>query len=140
MTINDTTKGAATVSGLAGGPYDEDVTFTVTCESACVVAYSTDGGATYIQLTGSGSGDTSSFTLPATDGDVTVAVVLKGDVMLSGDVDTTDVTQLKRFIAGKRDLNPLQFLAADVTGEGKVNTTDVTQLKRFIAGLRTFEW
>ena len=55
-------------------------------------------------------------------------------------VDTTGVTQLKRYIAGQRTLDPLQKLAADVTGEGKLNTTDVTQIKRFIAQMRTFDW
>ncbi len=133
VTISDTTGGAATVSAVV------DSMFTVTCDSACVVAYTTDGGHTYTKLTGIGTGDVRSFTLPETDEEIVVAVVLKGDVMLTGSVSTTDVTQLKRFIAGKRGLDPLQELAADVTGEGKVNTTDVTQLKRFITGNRTFE-
>ncbi len=132
--ISNMTGGAATVSSVVNRK------FTVTSDSACVVAYTTDGGQTYTKLTGTGTGSTRSFRIPISAQGATVAVVLKGDIMLDGEPNTTDVTQMKRFIAGKRNLEPLQILAADVTGEGKVNTTDITQLKRYIAGTRTFSW
>ena len=71
---------------------------------------------------------------------MTVAIAMIGDVTTDGKVNTTDVTQLKRFIAGKRNLDPVQQVTANVNGDNKINTTDVTQIKRFIAGKRTFAW
>ncbi len=140
ITLNDYTDGKAAVSGIIDGEaYTGDTAFTVTCDNACVVAYSADGGETYTKLAASGAGDTRGFTV-SVNGEVTVAVALKGDPTLDGKVNTTDVTQLKRYIAGKRTFDQFQQFASEVTNDNKINTTDVTQLKRFIAGKRTFEW
>ena len=143
LTLTDYTQGVqtpATVSGIVnGGEYSGLTSFTVSCDMTCLVLASRDGGATYERLTATPVEDGFSFTVDV-DCAVQIAIVLVGDATLDGKVNTTDVTQIKRFIAGKREFNAIQLLAADVTGEGKLNTTDVTQLKRYIAGKRTFEW
>ena len=72
--------------------------------------------------------------------DIIVAIAKIGDATLDGRVNTTDVTQIKRYIAGRRSFDPVNQIAANINRDDKVNTTDVTQIKRFIAKKRTFEW
>ncbi|MBQ1501573.1 MAG: dockerin type I repeat-containing protein, partial [Firmicutes bacterium] len=55
-------------------------------------------------------------------------------------VNTTDVTQIKRFIAGKRTFDPVNQIAGNINRDDRLNTTDVTQIKRYIAGKRGFDW
>ncbi len=140
VTINNTTKNKASVDGIVNGDlYSGDKGFTVTCVDACVVAYSTDGGATYTKLAASGTGETRSFIVPV-NSDTIVFIALKGDATLDGRVNATDATQVKRYAVQLRTFGPENLLAADVTGEGRVNATDATQIKRFAVQLRTFEW
>ena len=66
------------------------------------------------------------------DGVVTVSNILYGDVNGDGEIDSADVTRLRRYIAGwdvEIDLD-----AADVNDDGEVDSADVTRLRRFIAG------
>ena len=143
LTLTDYTQGGqapATVTGVVnGGEYAGETSFTVNCDKTCLVLASRDGGATYERLTATAAAGGYSFTVDV-DCAVQIAIVLVGDVTLDGKVNTTDVTQIKRFIAGKREFDAVQSASANVNGDSKLNTTDVTQLKRYIAGKRTFEW
>ena len=60
--------------------------------------------------------------------------ILKGDVNFDNEVNSTDLTLLKRFILRKIDEfpEPLGHQAADVNDDGDINSTDVTMLKRII--------
>ena len=140
VTLTDCTNGAATVDGIVSGTsYSGDVSFTVSCANACLVLVTDDGGETYSKLTAVAEEDAYRFNITA-DKEVEIVIAKKGDANLDGKINTTDVTQTKRFIAGKRTYNAIQTLTSDINGDGKINTTDVTQTKRFIAGKRTFSW
>ncbi len=56
-----------------------------------------------------------------------------GDVDENGQVNTTDVILVRRFIAGGYNVE-INANAADVDGNGVINTTDVILMRRAIAG------
>ena len=125
-----------------GGSYSGETAFTVTCDKACVVAYTTDNGENYTVLTNTGSGSTRSLTLTVSE-DTEVFIALVGDVDLSGDVTRKDATLLSRFMARWKgvEVNPL---TADIDASGAVARKDATLLSRRIAKWTSvkdyFEW
>lgn len=140
VTLDNKTQGKATVSGIvSGNNYSGNTTFTVSCDKACAVAYSTDGGATYTRLTAVADGGKYKFTVNVTQNTV-IAIVLKGDTNLDGDVKNQDYTGLKAANAGKRTLTALQILAGDINGKDGITNQDVTRLKASIAGKTTLTW
>ncbi len=131
----------AVVSGIAnGGEYFGETAFTVSCQLTCLVLCTKDGGATYERLTAAQADGGYAFNVDVDRSGVTVIIVLLGDALLDGDVNTTDINQMKIYIGARRTFTALQILAGDVNGDGEVNTTDVTQIKRYLAEKRTFEW
>ncbi len=56
----------------------------------------------------------------------------KGDVNGDGEIDSTDVTLLKRYLLRKTSLTGDNFSNADTNGDGEVDSTDLTLLKRYI--------
>ncbi len=58
---------------------------------------------------------------------------IPGDVDKNGQVNTTDVILVRRYIAGGYDVQ-INENAADVDGNGQINTTDVILMRRAIAG------
>lgn len=58
----------------------------------------------------------------------------KGDVNGDGEIDSTDVTILKRYLLKKMSLSGENLSNADTNGDGEVNSTDLTLLKRYILG------
>ena len=59
--------------------------------------------------------------------------VKKGDVDGDGQINSKDVTQLRRYLAGGWNVE-INMVNADVNGDGEVNSKDVTILRRFLAG------
>ena len=57
---------------------------------------------------------------------------LKGDVNLDGWLNDTDLTMLREYIVGIRNLSGQALRNADVNGDGSVTSTDVAQLNRKI--------
>jgi hypothetical protein len=120
-------------------------TFTVTSANACVVAYTTDNGTSYTRMTATATdtANTYSFTV-ADDVDLTsisIAVALKGDIDLSGEVDTTDAYYVRRAAAGYDDgFTALKRLVGDVDVSGEVDTTDAYYVRRAAAGYSAFGW
>ena len=57
-----------------------------------------------------------------------------GDVNQDGEVDSLDVTYLKRYILKSKDFELPEYglLAADVDGDGIVDSLDLTYLKRYV--------
>ncbi len=143
VTLDNRTEGNAHISGITiGNTYSGDVTFTVSCDDACLVLYTVndDDDHTYSRLTAREEGNNSySFTVNVNT-EITIAVIMIGDVNCDGEVNTTDVAQVKRYIAKRRAFDAVELAAANVIDSDEVNTTDVAQIKRFIAGRRTFSW
>lgn len=58
-----------------------------------------------------------------------------GDVDMSGDVGSTDLTLLARAVANIETLTDEATLAADVDMSGQVDSADLTALARYVAGI-----
>ena len=63
-----------------------------------------------------------------------VVTVRYGDVNGDDEVDSTDLTLLKRYVLRKIDDFPYSEgeISADLDGDGEINSTDLTLLKRYI--------
>ncbi|MBQ1675213.1 MAG: CehA/McbA family metallohydrolase, partial [Oscillospiraceae bacterium] len=139
--VTDKTNGAATTDIVADQTYSGDVTFTVNCAKACVVAI-VNGDGTYTKLVCTTGNGEHKFTVTVTDADVEIVVAMKGDVNLDGKVGTMDATMAKQKYLGTAfaiDAN-LQMLTADVSGDGKVTTVDATMIKQAYLGSVTIQW
>ena len=66
-------------------------------------------------------------------GGVKIIDYIPGDVNSDGDVNTSDVVALRRYIAGGYGVT-INEPAGDVNGDSDVNTSDVVALRRYIAG------
>ncbi len=140
VTLDDYTKGKATITGLVdGNTYAGNTEFTVTSDFACLVLYSADGGQTYTRLTAAGSGNTYSFTVDV-DQDLTVVVAIKGDVTLDGELKNQDVTIMKAAYLGKRTVSSLQLMVADVNVDGNLKNQDGTKTKAAFLGKTSLSW
>jgi hypothetical protein len=126
--------------------------FTVTCSSACMIAYENPDGS-YTKLTAHlVEGNTYQFECPANfSTDISITVAIKGDVNGDGRIRVTDVTRLQRALLGTTNSNYLGFddsftaLLADVDGNGRLRVTDVTRLQRALleptnSNYLAFEW
>ena len=139
-TLDDYTQGFATITGIvSGNTYSGETTFTVACDDACAVLYTTDGGETYTRLKGTAVDNGYSFTVDVTQ-DMTIVVALKGDVNLDGVLKNQDVTMAKAANLGKRTLSTLQEIVADVTGDGVFKNQDITKFKAALLGKTTLSW
>ena len=138
--VDDRTAGAATVSGIVNGnKYSGKVGFTVSCDDACAVLCTTDGGKTYTRLTATAGNNGYSFSIDVTQ-EMTIVVALKGDVNLDGVLKNQDVTMAKAANLGKRTLSTLQEMVADVTGDGIFKNQDITKFKAALLGKTTLGW
>lgn len=79
------------------------------------------------------------FTVTVGDSDVlsNLKLWLIGDVDCDDKVGTTDLANLKLYVAGAD--TDIKLTAADVDTNGAVNTSDLATLKLFVAGAITFE-
>jgi hypothetical protein len=66
---------------------------------------------------------------------IDVEFVRIGDLNGDGQVSTTDLVTLRRFLAGLTTLTPKGEAGADLDGNGSVTTTDLVRLRRQLAGL-----
>jgi hypothetical protein len=122
----------ATVTAPETGTIGAAYTFTVTCDKACVVAYTTDGGVTYTSIKAEKVEDkanTYSFTITL-ENDMQFAVVIKGDINGDGFVNATDAGIIKAVSLNKPvPLNGLATLIADINKDTYINATDAGILK-----------
>ena len=140
--VTDYTKGAATTSIDADALYSGEVTFTVTCAKACVVAI-VNGDGTYTKLACTTTEDGKhTFTVTVTDADVTIVVALRGDTNLDGKITTYDATMAKQKYLGTAFAidAALQELTADADGNGRITTYDATLIKQAYLGSTTLAW
>jgi len=57
--------------------------------------------------------------------------VLYGDLNQDGQVSSTDLVAMKRYLLKNFELSGVGLEAADLNSDGKVNSTDLVALKRF---------
>ena len=108
-------------AGITVTPSNNDLSFTVACNKACVVAVANSDG-TYTRLTGTAEDNAYKFTANSADDQIVVAV--KGDATEDGEVDISDVLAIVDGYTGE-SLTSLQNLVADVDGSNSVDVTDV---------------
>jgi hypothetical protein len=138
--VTDYTKGAATTSIVAEQLYNGEVTFTVTCDKACVVAID-NGNDSYTKLdcTTTESGE-HQFTVTVADADVTVAVALKGDATLDGRIKANDAVSAKQAAAGTQTLTGMKLLVVDTSGDGRIRMNEATKVVQVAAGNSAYDW
>jgi hypothetical protein len=136
--FDNKTKSAATVGDISGR------TFTVTCSNACVVAYTTDGtDYTKLTYTEKISDNCYSFTVDKSVDltNISIAVVLAGDLNMNGEVNGRDALQIQRYAVSAITLTELQLLVSDVNKSGAVDGRDALQIQRFAVGaISSFKW
>ncbi len=66
---------------------------------------------------------------------VNVEFLVVADLNGDNKVSTTDLVQLRRYVAGLDNINEKAVQAADVNGDGRVSTTDLVLIRRMLAGL-----
>ncbi len=72
---------------------------------------------------------------PYLDTNVSLEFYMEADLNDDAKVTTTDLVQLRRYIAGLDTPNEKAVLSADVNNDGKVSTTDLVKIRRMLAGL-----
>lgn len=141
ITVNNAAKDAV-ITAPAGGWTEGSNTFTVSCEDACYVAISNDGGATYTRLTATATetDGTYSFTAEDVTASSIIAVIKAGDANGDGFCDTSDMGRIKGYTLGNSDLNALELLAADANNDGECDTADMGKIKGFTLGKSELSW
>ena len=138
ITLTDYTNGAAQTSLDFGASYSGSVTFTVSADWPVAVAVKK--GDVYTALKCTTVDGEHRYTLNVTE-DTELVFAFKGDVNLDGTVKSSEVTMIKRAIAGTYNFkNALAALAADINGDGSLKSSDATMLARSIAGTYNLKW
>ena len=135
-----TTTADATLTPPVNGWVEGTNTFTVSCDDACVVAVSYDGGATYTRLTATAAESGYSFTVENVTSETLIGISVQGDSNGDGKITNADITRLRAAYAGKIVLDGLQNLAVDANGDGKITNADITRLRAAYAGKVTLTW
>lgn len=81
-----------------------------------------------IELTKGNGTAVYTFTVDGTD----AGNVLYGDLNQDGQVSSTDLVAMKRYLLKNFELSGVGLEAADLNSDGKVNSTDLVALKRFL--------
>ena len=137
--VTDYTKGAAATSIVAEQLYSGEVTFTVTCDKPCVVAID-NGEDSYTRLVCTETDDGHTFTVTVTDADVTIAIALKGDCNLDGQIKANDATAAKQAAAGLKTLTGLKLMTVDINGDGVLKPNEATKVAQVAAGNGSYTW
>ena len=137
--VTDYTAGNATTGIEAETLYSGEVTFTVSCDNACLVAIVNADGI-YTVLPCTTTDDEHSFTVNVADADVTIVIAIKGDANLNGAREAKDATFAAQAAAGKRTFTALQQLAMDGNGDGVFDSKDATYAAQVESGKRSYKW
>ena len=136
----DYTNGKAKTSIDDDKLYSGEVSFTVTCDDACLVAID-NGDGTYTPVICPPTDDGKHwFTISVTDADVRVVIAIKGDAKLDGARQAKDATFAAQAAAGKRTFTALQQLAMDGTGDGVFDSKDATYAAQVESGKKVYNW
>lgn len=125
-------------AGITVTPSNNDLSFTVACNKACVVAI-VNSDDTYTRLTGTAEDNAYKFT--ANSADDQIVVMVKGDANGDGEIGIADATQIKAAQLGKlTTLTALQVLVSDLNGDGEIGIADATQVKAAQLGKLNIAW
>ena len=132
----DITNSAGDTATVTGSVSSGTATLNVTADKACVVAYTTDNGATYtrVNATANASGGYD-FAVSDYSDSMKFVVAMKGDADGDGIVGTSDYTAIARSLllptnARYQALDALNAITADADGDGVVGTSDYTAVAR----------
>lgn len=115
-------------------------TLTVQFATACVVGYSTDGGATYTALTATANAVNGyDYSLTSVPAGASIVVAVKGDMSGDGNIRAGDATQILK-AAGGEAITAVQKLVADLDANGKVRAGEATQVLKAAGGAAALEW
>lgn len=108
--------------------------FTVSCEKACIVAYTDDNGATYHRLDATADGDAYSFTVTLT-ADMKFVVAIAGDLNNDGVADTADAmlisrSRLSNAHAAYLELSAINTVFGDINNDGLADSADFMLIYR----------
>lgn len=90
-------------------------------------------GETKVYVTDIVYADTKEYTVTDCSASVTVTAAVRGDANADGDVNTTDLAVLKKYLADAS--TQCNSTYADMDENGTVNTTDLAMLKKLLAGI-----
>lgn len=122
-------------AGITVTPSADDLSFTVACEKACVVAIQKADG-TYELLTGDAN---HKFTAQSAEDKIVVAV--KGDVSGDGVLSAAEAAQVKAAQLGLiTDFTPLQMLVSDLNGDNTLSAAEAAQIKAAQLGSLSLAW
>ncbi|MBQ3095103.1 MAG: leucine-rich repeat protein [Clostridia bacterium] len=130
----------ATITAPEGGWRVGDNTFTVSCDTACYVVVSYDGGVTYTRLAATKSGDAYSFTAQNMDADTIISVGVVGDLNGDGRVRAQEARQALQASSGSAELTALQTIAADLNGDGRIRAQEARTLLQASSGSAALSW
>lgn len=144
VTLTDYTRGKATSSLDFGAKYSGELSFTVSADSAVLVAVKK--GEEYTPVKCSTVGDAHQFTLNVTE-DTELVFAFRGDANLDSRVNLRDAQTIKGHVAGDLD-QPLEGIAlfvADANGDGgsgkpRVNLRDAQLIKSVVSGDEAIGW
>ena len=131
--------GKATTSIDAEALYSGEVTFTVTCDKACVVAID-NGEDSYTRLVCTTVGEEHQFTVTVSDADVTIAIALKGDCNLDGAIRSNDATSAKQAASSMKTLTGLKLMTVDNNGDGVIRSNEATKVAQVATGATSYAW
>ena len=138
ITVTDYTKGKAETSLDLDARYSGEVSFTVSCDKAALVAVKTAEGFTLLKCT-TENGE-HRFTLTVT-GDTELVVAIKGDTNLNGSIEMRDATLVSQVKNGAYSSGDgLSSLTADINGNGRVETRDATLICQARNGGYNVQW
>ena len=144
VTLTDYTRGKATSSLDFGAKYSGELSFTVSADSAVLVAVKK--GEEYTPVKCSTVGDAHQFTLNVTE-DTELVFAFRGDANLDSRVNLRDAQTIKGHVAGDLD-QPLKGIAlqtADANSDGgsgkpRVNLRDAQLIKSVVSGDEAISW
>ncbi len=137
--VTDYTKGAAAVTGADGTYEPGDVTFTVSCENACIVALESADGA-YTRVPCVTADGVHCFTVTVTDADVKVAVVIRGDVNLDGSLSVRDANMISRYLVKTYTLSDFQMFVGEVNDDDRFSVRDANLISRKLVKTGEITW
>ena len=115
------------------------MTFTVSCEDACLVAIANADG-NYTRVACTTTEGVHRFTVTIVDADVDIALAIVGDADLNGIVNTRDSAKVSKAVVGAISLSGLYVVVSDVNGDGNVNTRDAAMVSKMVVGAISADW
>lgn len=119
----------------------DGTTLNVQNDQACVVVYTTDGGATYQALEATPNDDGGyDYDLSALPSGAEVSIAVKGDANGDGKITAADAAAITAMRTGKIESTALMNITSDANGDGKMTAADAAAITASRTGKITIEW